>query len=64
MRLKSFANPKKNMRESLIVTAPSLDDVVLECPPRVWEVAVLIPGRVIPNTLKMILMAVLFGAQR
>ena len=30
--------------------------------PRVREVAGSIPGRVIPNTLKMVVMAALFGA--
>ena len=40
-----------------------LGGVVVERPPRVWEVAGWIPGRVIPKTLKMEVMATILGAQ-
>ena len=37
--------------------------IVVESPPRVPEVARSIPGRVIQNTLNMVVMAALFGPQ-
>ena len=40
-----------------------LGGAVVECPPRVSEVPDLIPGRVIPKTLKMIVMAAILGTR-
>ena len=40
-----------------------LDGVVVERPPRVREVAGLIPDRFIPTTLTMVVMAALLGSQ-
>ena len=40
-----------------------LGGILVECPPRVREVAGLIPGRAIPTTLTMIVMTALLGAQ-
>ena len=40
-----------------------LDGVVVERPPRVWEVASSIPGSVKSKTLKMVVTAALLGAQ-
>ena len=37
--------------------------VVVERSPRVWKVAGSISGQVIPNTLKMVVMVALLGAQ-
>ena len=41
----------------------SLGGVVVKCPPHLREVAGSIPGWSIPNTLKMVVMAALLGAQ-